>query len=154
MISTVVPRLPNELVECILDNLYFDKDTLLSCALVASAWVTPSQRGIFRLITLKLPDSKYRNSFSVLFGAYLQTSGLLIALFNEKPYLASYVRALELVHFQPKLRPTPKVSPEWEALSYIFLLPESSDASLMWKVYYSRNFIGIRSPFLSYWRRH
>ncbi|KAE9402565.1 hypothetical protein BT96DRAFT_918090 [Gymnopus androsaceus JB14] len=112
----VVPQVPNELVECILDNLYFDKNTLLSCALVANAWVTPSQRGIFRLITLKPPHSEYGNNFSVLFRAYLKTNSLLIASFNEKPYLASYVRALELIHFPTVLQPTPNVSPLWKAL--------------------------------------
>ncbi|KAE9397891.1 hypothetical protein BT96DRAFT_995452 [Gymnopus androsaceus JB14] len=85
--------IPNELVDCILENLYFDRDTLLSCALVGSAWVRSSQHGIFREIVLKLP------SVQTLMDAYLKATMHLDALFSKKPYLASYVRSLELTLF-------------------------------------------------------
>ncbi|KAE9397853.1 hypothetical protein BT96DRAFT_995413 [Gymnopus androsaceus JB14] len=84
-------RVPNELVDCILDNLYLDTATLLNCVLVGKAWVRSSQRGIFREIILNLP---FRDQ-----DAYLEAIRRLDALFSEKPYLASYVRSLELRWF-------------------------------------------------------
>ncbi|KAE9408641.1 hypothetical protein BT96DRAFT_913787 [Gymnopus androsaceus JB14] len=88
-------RVPNELVDCILDNLYFDKATLLNCTLVGRAWVRTSQRGIFREIILELPSYGMKN-FDELVDAYLKTTRHLDMLFAEKPYLASYVRSLEI----------------------------------------------------------
>lgn len=50
------PAHGNELVASILDHLYFDKDTLLNCALVSKAWV-PSQLRIFRRIVIEPPEA-------------------------------------------------------------------------------------------------
>ncbi|KAE9397851.1 hypothetical protein BT96DRAFT_995410 [Gymnopus androsaceus JB14] len=86
----MVEPLPNELVDDILYNLYFDKATLFNCVLVGKARVRPSQRGIFREIVLEIIDSA---------ELYLKTTGRLDALFPEKPYLASYVQSLELRWF-------------------------------------------------------
>ncbi|KAE9408062.1 hypothetical protein BT96DRAFT_1013544 [Gymnopus androsaceus JB14] len=88
-------RIPNELVDCILENLYFDRHTLLNCALVGRAWVRSSQRGIFREIVLHLPSG----FAPPIIDAYLKAPTFLHALFLEKPYLASYVRTLELQSF-------------------------------------------------------
>ncbi|KAE9391343.1 hypothetical protein BT96DRAFT_1001460 [Gymnopus androsaceus JB14] len=74
--------LPTELVDCILDNLYFDTRTLRNCALVGSAWVRSSQRGIFRQIVLKPPSPN------------------LLPPLMPKPYLPSYVQSLELREFE------------------------------------------------------
>ncbi|KAE9397850.1 hypothetical protein BT96DRAFT_995409 [Gymnopus androsaceus JB14] len=93
----MVEPLPNELIEDILDNLYFDKATLLNCALVGRAWVRPSQRGIFREIILEWPAKQ--EYFATLIGAYVKATARLDSLFAEKPYLASYVRSLELRRF-------------------------------------------------------
>ncbi|KAE9394292.1 hypothetical protein BT96DRAFT_998673 [Gymnopus androsaceus JB14] len=90
-------RVPNELVDCILDNLYFDKATLLNCALVGRAWLPSSQRRIFREVIL---DQDFTSvAPHALVDAYLKTTRHLDTLFAEKPYLASYVRSLELRSF-------------------------------------------------------
>ncbi|KAE9397831.1 hypothetical protein BT96DRAFT_921162 [Gymnopus androsaceus JB14] len=74
-------RVLNELID----------STLLNCALVGRAWVRSSQRGIFREIVLKLPLTA--------FIVFPTATRRLDASFSEKPYLASYVRILELRSF-------------------------------------------------------
>ncbi|KAE9388007.1 hypothetical protein BT96DRAFT_1025621 [Gymnopus androsaceus JB14] len=98
----IMMELPNELVDCILDNLVFDIATLLSCALVERAWVQSSQRGIFRHIILELPSARHEN-FSTLVNSYL--TGRLDALFIEKPHLASYVQSVQLRGFAGENQP-------------------------------------------------
>ncbi|KAE9404593.1 hypothetical protein BT96DRAFT_1016183 [Gymnopus androsaceus JB14] len=88
-------HISNELVDHILDNLYFDRDTLLDCALVGRAWVCSSQRGIFREIILRLP-AYHPSHLAIFVEVYLKTTTHLDTLFAEKPYIASYVRSLEL----------------------------------------------------------
>ncbi|KAE9397872.1 hypothetical protein BT96DRAFT_50721 [Gymnopus androsaceus JB14] len=94
---------PNELVDCILENLYLDTPTLLNCALVGKAWVRPSQRGIFRAIILEFPlPAPYASDaeYSVV-NDYVNTCEHFVALFDRdaKPHLASYVQSLELRRF-------------------------------------------------------
>lgn len=95
--------LPNELVDSILDNLYFDKPTLLNCALVGKAWTPSSQRGIFQRIVLESPNPHHED-YAELCEAYIKSNDGLIRLFNNNPRLASYVRFLELRNFD---RPIP-----------------------------------------------
>lgn len=80
----MVNLFPNELIEHILDDLYFDKSTLLNCALVERAWSCSSQRRIFREIFLTT-----RGDHSNI--------GQLNASFNTSPHLASYVQSLGLL---------------------------------------------------------
>ncbi|KAE9397890.1 hypothetical protein BT96DRAFT_995451 [Gymnopus androsaceus JB14] len=101
-------RVPSKLVDCILKNLYFDTPTLLNCALVGRAWVRSSQHGIFREIVLELPFTGH-SAFATLMDAYLKTARHFNALFSEKPYLASYVRLLELRSSGQYKVPMPKV---------------------------------------------
>lgn len=75
----MVEPLPNDIIECILD--YLDKATLKRCALIQKAWAAPSQRRIFKEIELE---------------ANYPSLERLIAIFNEKPHLASSVRYLAL----------------------------------------------------------
>ncbi|KAE9405700.1 hypothetical protein BT96DRAFT_915909 [Gymnopus androsaceus JB14] len=83
-------KLPNELVGYILDNLYFDRDALLNCALVGRAWVYSSQRGIFRQIVLDLTSVH-------MWSIYLEMTERLISSFDANPSLASYVRSFKLL---------------------------------------------------------
>ncbi|KAE9383073.1 hypothetical protein BT96DRAFT_930037 [Gymnopus androsaceus JB14] len=77
-------QLPNELIQYILEHLYSDTPTLLNCALVARAWATPSQRGIFREVILQLPYASSRKKTYRLFAAsYVQ----LLKLYNFYGYL-------------------------------------------------------------------
>lgn len=96
----MVNHLPNELVDCILYYLYFDRATLLRCALVGRAWVRSSQRGIFRSIALEFPHPRQKHYYAPYMDLKVTTH--LIALFDEKPHLASYVRALELQDYVRK----------------------------------------------------
>ncbi|KAE9389821.1 hypothetical protein BT96DRAFT_1024879 [Gymnopus androsaceus JB14] len=82
-----VESLPNELIDCILDNLSSDKIALSNCSLVEKAWVLPSQRRIFEKLGL--------NGHA---GSLVKTERL-IAIFDEKPHLASSVRLLNLWSF-------------------------------------------------------
>ena len=84
--------IPNELVDCILEKLYFDTQTLLNCALVGRAWVYSSQCGIFRHIILEYPGFRLDNF-------YLDPCERLVATFNANPRLALYVRSLQLLKF-------------------------------------------------------
>ncbi|KAJ7223690.1 hypothetical protein B0H12DRAFT_291322 [Mycena haematopus] len=45
-----MPVLPQDLFETIIDELQDDKNTLKSCALVASSFLPPSQRNLFRKV--------------------------------------------------------------------------------------------------------
>lgn len=97
--------LPNELIDYILDKLYFDTATLLKCALVARAWVYSSQRGIFREIRL---DPQFDEEPRV--DDYLKISESLAAIFAKTPRLASYVRLLELQNFtKPNFQAKPEL---------------------------------------------
>ncbi|KAE9388008.1 hypothetical protein BT96DRAFT_1004581 [Gymnopus androsaceus JB14] len=107
----IMIELPNELVDCILDNLVFDTATLLSCALVERAWVQSSQRGIFRHIILELPSARHEN-FSTLVNSYLTRR--LDALFSEKPHLASYVHVVQRLS---NLRHLSLLVVNWDILS-------------------------------------
>ncbi|KAJ3781986.1 hypothetical protein GGU10DRAFT_319342 [Lentinula aff. detonsa] len=89
---------PREIVDCILDNLYLDKATLLSCALVGKAWGLSAQRGIFQHITLELPIMQHEE-FDELARAYNKRNEQLIGFFERKPYLASHVQTFELKQF-------------------------------------------------------
>ncbi|KAE9388975.1 hypothetical protein BT96DRAFT_1025231 [Gymnopus androsaceus JB14] len=82
-----VESLPNELIDCILDNLSCNKIALSNCSLVEKAWVLPSQRRIFE----KLGLNGHADS--------LVKTERLIAIFDEKPHLASSVRLLNLWSF-------------------------------------------------------
>lgn len=86
---------PNELVDCILDNLYFDTATLLNCALVGRSWVRSAQRGIFRELILEMPD-RYNGAYEATTWRFLDKINSLAVVLTEKPSLASYIRYLEL----------------------------------------------------------
>ncbi|KAE9395716.1 hypothetical protein BT96DRAFT_922653, partial [Gymnopus androsaceus JB14] len=92
--SIMVDQLPNELIELILDHLYFDTPTLLSCALVGRAWVYPSQRGIFREIILEIPHSMTSKMCTVLTRSFLKINAIF-----ANPRLASYVQSMKLQQF-------------------------------------------------------
>lgn len=100
--------LPGELVDCILDNLdpSIDKSTLLNCALVGKRWVGASQRGIFQNISLQIPvalmiwgDPPAPQDTRDGVNGFLVLNAQLVASFEAKPDLASYVRCLELQGF-------------------------------------------------------
>lgn len=89
----MVEPLPNELVESVIENLYTDRVSLLSCARVARAWACSSQRGIFRQIVLELfaSDGPIHG-----INSYMKLTGQLISSFDANPLLATYVQSLEL----------------------------------------------------------
>ncbi|KAE9382908.1 hypothetical protein BT96DRAFT_1009886 [Gymnopus androsaceus JB14] len=88
-------QLPNELIQYILEHLYSDTPTLLNCALVARAWATPSQRGIFREVILQLPYASSRKKTYRLFARSLSKTNKMLV----NPRLASYVQLLKLYNF-------------------------------------------------------
>ncbi|KAE9385650.1 hypothetical protein BT96DRAFT_1026527 [Gymnopus androsaceus JB14] len=94
-------QLPNELIQCILDHLYYDTPTLLNCALVARAWAVPAQRGIFQEIVLEFPHvGVYESSRSMRTRHTLLTRSfrkINATLANSR--LASYVQSLKLYNF-------------------------------------------------------
>lgn len=92
--------LPLELLDCILEHLYHDKATLLSCALVEKAWVAPSQRGIFHILVLLPPDpDPYNDQLEALSKVYVKSTEQLVGYIDANPRLASYVRSLHLAMF-------------------------------------------------------
>ncbi|KAF5390062.1 hypothetical protein D9757_003771 [Collybiopsis confluens] len=95
--------LPNELIECILDNLYSDRDTLLNCALVGRAWVTTSQKGIFQRIVLDAPNSHHED-YVQLTHDFLAANERLVDLFDDKPHLTKFVKTLELRQYEKPSR--------------------------------------------------
>ncbi|CAL1716744.1 unnamed protein product [Somion occarium] len=52
----VAPRLPQELIEQIIDELYSDLEALQACSLTASAWLPRSRRHLFNSLSLH-PDN-------------------------------------------------------------------------------------------------
>ncbi|KIK70103.1 hypothetical protein GYMLUDRAFT_213194 [Collybiopsis luxurians FD-317 M1] len=95
--------LPNELIECILDNLYHDKATLLNCALVGKAWVPRSQKGLFQRIVIEAPNSHHED-YVTLATAFLAAYERLLAIYDAKPHLATYARTLELRQYEKPSR--------------------------------------------------
>ncbi|KAE9400938.1 hypothetical protein BT96DRAFT_619575 [Gymnopus androsaceus JB14] len=102
--ATMVEPLANELIDSILEFLYFDKAALKKCALVGKAWVRASQQGLFETIVLKFSErSIYARVYASSNHGPIKTKlEQLIAMFDEKPYLASYVCSLEVVHYRPE----------------------------------------------------
>ncbi|KAE9393792.1 hypothetical protein BT96DRAFT_999153 [Gymnopus androsaceus JB14] len=98
-----IEPLANELIDNILEFLYSDKASLKNCALVGKAWVCASQQGLFETIVFKfLKRTLYALTHaSSNHGPIKPKLERFIAMFDEKPYLASYVRSLEVVHFRP-----------------------------------------------------
>lgn len=81
--------LPQELVDAILEELVGPAahKSLKACSMVSRSFVLPSQRRLFRFLTL---NSK--------------TVGIASSRFTERPHLASYVRDLHVdMHLNTKL---------------------------------------------------
>lgn len=58
------PRVPQELVDEILDHLSKDTTTLRSCSLVAKSWIYPSRRHLFTTLFLTASDvAKWNKTF-------------------------------------------------------------------------------------------
>ena len=58
------PRVPQELVDQVLDHLADDTATLQSCSLVAKSWIYPSRRHLFNSIFLTVNDiTKWNTTF-------------------------------------------------------------------------------------------
>ncbi|KAJ3832314.1 hypothetical protein F5878DRAFT_666689 [Lentinula raphanica] len=92
--------IPQEIVDCILNNLHSEKPTLSNCALVRKSWTASAQRGLFQHIILRFPDPYYRESIaSELATAYNKRNEQLIEIFERKPFLMACVRTLELEQF-------------------------------------------------------
>ncbi|KAE9385972.1 hypothetical protein BT96DRAFT_1006535 [Gymnopus androsaceus JB14] len=83
-----VECLPNELIDCILDNLSSDKKALHNCSLIKKALVVPSQHLIFAKIEL---DGRARS-------LQYKTEQLIVIL-DEKPHLTSGVQLLNFQRF-------------------------------------------------------
>ncbi|KAJ7264217.1 hypothetical protein C8J57DRAFT_413313 [Mycena rebaudengoi] len=87
-------NLPQELIETIVDDLHarHGKYSLSACALASRAFLVPSQRCLFRSISLKkMPRARTQRvgrSDSVLVGA--------VNIFTASPRLAPYVRNLSI----------------------------------------------------------
>ncbi|KAJ6525861.1 hypothetical protein DFH09DRAFT_1416082 [Mycena vulgaris] len=92
-------QLPQELIDAIIDEfdpslteknrprVFPDRETLRSCALVARAFVRPSQAKIFSTVNLSCLDC---------FEAPEERSRLFSKLLSSKPHIRSYVRTLIL----------------------------------------------------------
>jgi hypothetical protein len=74
--------LSQELFDAIIDEIH-DKETLKSCALVATSFLLPSQRNLFRNLTIRL-------------GLGGQRSRDTSAALAESPHLMSYIRNLTI----------------------------------------------------------
>ena len=62
--TTGDPRVPQELVDEILDHLAKDRKTLQSCSLVAKSWIHPSRRHLFDALFLTANDiTKWNKTF-------------------------------------------------------------------------------------------
>ncbi|KAF7354270.1 hypothetical protein MVEN_01115000 [Mycena venus] len=93
LLASTMPVLPQELIDAILAELAGPAAhrTLKACSLVARSFVTASQRGLFRFLTL---TSK--------------TVGIVSTRFSDRPHLALYVRDLHVdIHMNTKLYQTP-----------------------------------------------
>ncbi|KAH8101469.1 hypothetical protein BXZ70DRAFT_94852 [Cristinia sonorae] len=85
--SIVLDRhsIPQDILECILDNLQDDKSILASCTLVCGSWSEPSRRRLFR--TLRRRSKKEEDAG----GSFLQ-------FLRQHPY-PHLIRVLELYAF-------------------------------------------------------
>jgi hypothetical protein len=79
-ISTPMAHLPQELFDTIIDKIR-DKETLKACALVATSFLLPSQRNLFRKIRL---------------GEHSRDTFAAFAALAEFPRLVSYIRDLTI----------------------------------------------------------
>jgi F-box-like len=76
-------RLPPELIDAIMDNFHedHDRDGLLACSLVCRSWVSPSQRHLFRRVTLALNGDDCQRLDRALLSS---------------PHLAGHIRELKV----------------------------------------------------------
>lgn len=129
---TVVKQLPNELIEVVLEHLYFDTPALLNSALVGRAWVYPSQRGIFRKLVIEpLYNVPWPRREQVLIQSLLNINAIL-----ADPRLASYVHSLEIHCIIQTLSTLDRVTLDAAIASIVQRLPNVKKLSLkrvVWK---------------------
>lgn len=89
-----IPRLPQELVDHIVDHLHDDPITLNSCSLVCHAWLPTSRLHLFAKISLKVTPA----------AGHLAPSELckrLHRILTSSPSIICYIRELEVLEGSP-----------------------------------------------------
>ncbi|KAG5638216.1 hypothetical protein H0H81_001217 [Sphagnurus paluster] len=89
--SIPIPRLPQELVDHIIDHLYDDTLTLNSCSLVCHAWLPTSRLHLFSKISLKVTPAV----------APSELCKRLHRLLTSSPYIIPYIRELDVLEGSP-----------------------------------------------------
>ncbi|KAG6902510.1 hypothetical protein C0995_015702 [Termitomyces sp. Mi166 len=84
---TPIPRLPQELVDHIIDHLYDDFTTLNSCSLVCHAWRPTSLLHIFSKLSLKVISTVSPS----------ELCRRLYRLLSSSPSVCSYIRELDVL---------------------------------------------------------
>jgi len=74
-------QIPQDVLECIIDELHSDIDTLKTCAVISHSFLAPTRRHLFHSIRLDTPLLSHR----------------LCNLFTTRPEIALYVRKLFLL---------------------------------------------------------
>ncbi|KAF5386064.1 hypothetical protein D9615_002700 [Tricholomella constricta] len=90
--SSPIPRLPQELVDHIIDHLYDDPLTLTSCSLVCRQWLPTSRLHLFSKISLKVTPAVASPS---------ELCKRLHRLLTTSPSIISCIRELEVLEGSP-----------------------------------------------------
>lgn len=121
-------QLPQEIVDCVIDQLHGDLEALKACSLVCRAWVFFSSRQIFRTFR---PFSRFREEEAQLAYGRDGWTHMDFTVFSElltSPRVALHVRCLEL---RPWSGATPLVCPFIEDFALIMtLLPSLRELRL------------------------
>ncbi|KAJ3770191.1 hypothetical protein FB446DRAFT_773870 [Lentinula raphanica] len=89
--------IPPEIIESILVNLQSEEHTLSNCALVQKSWSLPAQRYLFQHIILEFPSFYPKKQWNVEHvAAYNERNEQLIGILDEKPFLKSCIRVVQL----------------------------------------------------------
>lgn len=146
MPSTAAPRLPQELVDCIIDQLHGDIRTLKLCSLVCKAWASSSARQLFRSFR---PSCHFREEEEDVEESVSWTYHDFPACYEflaTSPRAARHVRSLEL---EPWMDSAPLMCPYIEDFATIMtLLPSVRD------IYFYQCLPMVKNslcPFVSRW---
>ncbi|KAF5351127.1 hypothetical protein D9756_008206 [Leucocoprinus leucothites] len=98
--SQLAPRLPQELLDIIINNLDGNPVTLARCALVSSRLHPLSEKLLYRRFTLG-PPVRYDHRSASKTRPNLQSTHNLLLLLSKKPYLADYIEDLTITNKGP-----------------------------------------------------
>ncbi|KAH6906540.1 hypothetical protein BKA70DRAFT_1287952 [Coprinopsis sp. MPI-PUGE-AT-0042] len=103
--ATATLRLPQELVDHVVDHLHDDTATLRSCSRVSKAWLPTSRYHLFSRVTLQAWNGNGVDTFPS------ERCKQLLALIERAPEIANHIRELDICEGSPLHLANPDTHP-------------------------------------------